>query len=124
MLLDIPLNGDATPVIRSSRRQPHPSGDEREAALEVVEQDPELGPAIRDGRLVPYRAMPALVGSELPDGTVERAVSVGLEPADGAGTKHEIVGVHVGRREVIRLEGGAPETARAARSLCGLPNAG
>ena len=124
LLLDIPLDGDASPVIRSSARQPPSSSEEREAALEVVEQDPELGPALRDGRLVPYRAMPPLVGAELPDGTVERAISVGLRPADGDGTRHEIVGVHLGRREVIRFDGGAPATSRAGGSLCGLPNAG
>ena len=124
LLLDIPLNSDAAPVMRSSSRQPPPSGEEREAALKVVEQDPELGPAIREGRLEPYRAMPPLVGSELPDGTIERAVSVGLRPADGANTKHEIVGVHLGRREVIRFRGGAPDGARAARALCGLRDAG
>ena len=122
--LDIPLDGDASPVIGSSTRQPPPSNEEREAALDVVEQDPELGPALREGRLVAYRAMPPLVGPELPDGTVERALSVGLRPADASGTGHEIVGVHLGRREVIRFAGGAPESARADRSLCGLPDAG
>ncbi|CAA9466023.1 MAG: hypothetical protein AVDCRST_MAG65-292, partial [uncultured Solirubrobacteraceae bacterium] len=36
---------------------------------------------------------------------------------------HEIVGVHLGRREILRFPGGAPATARAARARCGLPDA-
>lgn len=124
LLLDLPLDGDGTPVVSSSSRQLPPSSEERERALAVVAQDPVLGPAIREGLLVPYRPMPPLAGPELPDGTVERVVSVGLRPADGSGQEHEIVGVHFGRSEVVRFAGGAPERAVAARRLCGLPDAG
>jgi len=123
LLVDVPLDGGGAPTVASSARQPLPSGEERDAALEVLREHPELGPAIADERLVPYRAMPPLLDDELPDGTVERTVTVGLDPADG-GEGHEIVGVRLGRREVVRFDGGAPPRARAAAQQCGRPGAG
>ena len=122
LLVEAPLAEDAAPVVRSSSRQPLPSPEEREAALAVLREDPVLGPELAAERLVPYRAMPPLVGTERDDGTVERVITVGLRPEDGV-ANHEIVGVHLGRREVVRFEGGAPPRALAAAHSCGAPNA-
>jgi hypothetical protein len=122
VLVEAALEEDAAPVIRTSSRQPLPSPQEREAALAVLEQDPELAPLLEAGRLVPYRAMPPLVGTERDDGTVERIITIGLQPT-GDDASHEIVGVHLGRREVVRFDGAAPPTALAAARRCGAPNA-
>jgi Copper amine oxidase, enzyme domain len=107
--------------------QPRPSEEEFEAAVEAVRADPDLGLAIRDGRLVPYQAMPPLVDRELPDGTTERTLAVGLLPREGT-RGHEIVGVRIATREVIRFgateRGRAPLTAAAHNPICGLPYAG
>ena len=73
---------------------PLPSAEEREAALAVLGEDPELGPKLHAGDLLPYRPMPPLAGAERPDGKVERTITVGLRPADGR-SGHEIVGVHL-----------------------------
>jgi hypothetical protein len=101
-----------------------PSPEEFEAAVAVVAQDAELGAAVRDGKLQPYRAMPPLVNEELPDGRVERTLTVGLLPAEGAAdAKHEIVGVNMIRRQVERYQDGAPAGARAVEELCGPPSA-
>jgi hypothetical protein len=68
--------------------------------------------------------MPPLVNEELPDGRVERTLTVGLLPADGAAdARHEIVGVTMIRRQVERYSDGAPAGARAAEQLCGAPSA-
>ncbi|MGH2948992.1 MAG: hypothetical protein ACRDPC_22525, partial [Solirubrobacteraceae bacterium] len=107
LLVDVPLEGGGAPVLASSAHQPLPSAGEREAAIAIVREDAELGLALRDGRLEPYRAMPPLLEEELPDGTVERTVTVGLRPADGE-DGHEIVGVRLARGEVVRFDGGAP----------------
>jgi hypothetical protein len=123
LLLDVPLDGRGAPAVTSSARQPLPSPEEFDDAVAVVREHPELGPALTDGRLVPYRAMPPLAGEELPDGTIERTVTVGLRPADG-GEGHEIVGVRLGRRDVVRYEAKAPPRSRAARRVCGVPDAG
>jgi hypothetical protein len=105
--------------------QPPPSPEEFEAAVAVVAQDATLGPAVRDGKLQPYRAMPPLVNEELPDGRVERTLTVGLLPAEGAAdAKHEIVGVNMIRGQVERYPDGAPAGARAVEELCGPPSAG
>lgn len=123
LVVDTPVEGGGPPVVASAARQPPPSPEEREAALAIVAEDAELGPALREGRLVPYRSMPPLVPGEREDGTVERTLTVGLRPADG-GDGHEIVGVRLGRREVVRFDGGAPARAHVARQECGLPDAG
>ena len=125
VLLDVPLDGEPVPEPATTVRQPLPSWEEREEAAAVVEADPELGPALRDGRLVTYRPMPPLVEDERPDGTVERTLTVGLRPAggDGGDPAHEIVGVRLARREVVRFEGGAPPRSRAGLRVCGLPDA-
>jgi hypothetical protein len=122
LLVETSLDQDAAPVVRSSTRQPLPSPEEREAALAVLREDPQLGPELAAGRLVPYRAMPPIAGTERPDGKVERILTVGLQPARGD-EGHEIVGVHLGRQEVVRFDDGAPPTALAAAGRCGAPNA-
>jgi hypothetical protein len=123
LLLDVPLEGGGAPTVASSARQPLPSPEEFDDAVAVVRDHPELGPALRDGRLLPYRAMPPLAGEELPDGTVERTLTVGLRPAQG-GEGHEIVGVRLGRRDVVRYDDKAPPRSRAAPRACGVPDAG
>jgi len=120
VLVDVPLD-DGTPTrVLTTTRQPVPGPDELAAAVAVLEEDADLGPALRDGRLTTYRSMPPLVGEELPDGRTERAVTIGLK-GDGV---NEIVGVKLGRREVVRYEDGAPPTARAEARRCGVPDAG
>jgi hypothetical protein len=59
---------------KETAAQPVPSPEEFEAAVAVVAQDAKLGPAVRDGKLQPYPAMPPLVNEELPDGRVERTL--------------------------------------------------
>jgi hypothetical protein len=123
LLVDVPLDGDGPSRVIATARQPQPGPEELAAALEVVREHPELGPALRDGRLVPYRSMPPLAGEELPDGRVVRTVTIGLRPVEGA-DGHEIVGVRLGSREVVRYEGKAPPTALVDARRCGVTDAG
>jgi hypothetical protein len=117
-----PLDDPARGEVSVTQRQPRPSPDEFQDAVKIVRRHKELGPALRAGALVPYAPMPPLVETELPDGTVERTVAVGLLPAGGRkGAAHEIVGVNMIRRRVERYSGGAPQTSLAAGGLCGVP---
>ncbi|HSL01426.1 MAG TPA: hypothetical protein VK869_13915 [Rubrobacteraceae bacterium] len=102
--------------------QPIPNVEEFDEAVEVLLEDEDLGPAIRERRLTPYRPMPPLVEAELPDGRVERTLAVGLLPR-GRGARHEIVGVNMIHRTAARFEERAPATARAHARTCGVPNA-
>jgi hypothetical protein len=110
---------DKLEVVESAR-QPGVSHSEYEAAVDVVRRSREFGPAIREGRLSPYKPMPPHVPVELPDGTRERRITVGLLPAK-RGDPHEIVAVDLARKRVDRFEGGAPERALAAPGTCGVP---
>ena len=104
-----------------SARQPRPTSEEFEAAVEIVRRHAELGPLLRAGKLTAYRPMPPVVETAQPDGRVERTVSVGLLPMGRRRTGHEIVGVNMIRRRVERYAGGAPATALASAGLCGVP---
>ena len=108
--------------VSESGYQPLPNRDEFDEAVEVLLEDDDLGPAIREQRLVPYRPMPPLVEAELPDGRVERTLAVGLLPRE-RGARHEIVGANMVHRTASRFEDGAPALARASAATCGVPNA-
>jgi hypothetical protein len=112
--------------VTESALQPRPSDDEFADAVSTVMANPEFKIALREQRLVPYRPMPPLVGEELPDGRVARTIAVGLMPREGM-QGHEIVGVNMSEREVIRFapsaRGRAPETSAAHNPICGLPDA-
>jgi hypothetical protein len=102
--------------------QPLPTSEEFDEAVEILLEDEDLGPKIRDQRLVPYPPMPPLIDAELPGGRMERTVAVGLMP-QGDGAQHEIVGANMVHRTVMRFPERAPETAIAAAAVCGLPRA-
>jgi hypothetical protein len=108
--------------VTEAAEQPLPTREEFEAAVAVLEQDPTLGAAVRDGALVPYEPMPPLAGGEQPDGSIQRTLTVGLRPADKRRRKqHEIVGVNLVRGEVERFPDGAPPLARADPNICQAP---
>jgi hypothetical protein len=102
--------------------QPLPNKEEFDEAVEILREDYDLGPAVRTQRFLPYRPMPPLIDSELPDGRVERTVAVGLLPQSDE-LRHEIVGVNMIHQTVSRFENRAPERALAADTTCGLPDA-
>src|SRR5215207_4319981 len=107
--------------------QPLPNKEEFDEAVEILGEDYDLGPAVRAQRLLPYRAMPALIDSELPDGRVERTLAVGLLPQSDLPQsdelRHEIVGVNMIHRTVTRFPDRAPALAVAAAAHCGVPGA-
>ncbi|MCG7344124.1 hypothetical protein MHZ92_08270 [Sporosarcina sp. ACRSL] len=103
--------------------QPLPSADEFELAVSIVREYPQLGYLLRENLVRPYRAMPAIIGSDTDD-YMERTLAVGLLPVkgkveDGTGEpKHQIVGVNMVKREVILYETGAPPSAIALDHIC------
>src|SRR5262249_7172888 len=112
--------------VTESALQFPPSHEEFEEAVQALREHADFGPALREGRYVPYQAMPALIGRELPDGTSERTIAVGLLPREGS-KGHEIVGVRLEPREILRFSptdrGRAPLMAAAHNPICGLPYA-
>jgi len=109
--------------INESGVQPVPSPEEFASAVAVLERDPKLGPALRRGRLRPYEPMPPLIVDDEAGGGLERVLAVGLLPSNGT-RGHEIVGVNMTRRSVLRFENRAPATAQAHNPMCGQPYAG
>ncbi len=108
--------------VRESGLRPVPTREEFDRAVAVVARDGELGAGLREGRLRPYPPMPPVVEDDEAGGGRRRVVSVGLRPVNGKGG-HEIVGVDMARRSVVRLAGGAPSRALATEQTCGQPDA-
>jgi hypothetical protein len=82
--------------------QPLPSGDEFAAAIDVVMHDRELRERLRSGEIAIYRPMPPVINRQLPDGRVERTLAVGLRATSVEAPFHEIVGVSMFDRRVLR----------------------
>jgi hypothetical protein len=99
--------------------QPLPNPEEFREAVEILERDRELGPALREYRLIPYAPMPPLIDLELPDGRIERTLAVGLL-AGKQRAGHEIVGVNMIKQSVIRFPNRAPAGGLANGSTCGI----
>jgi hypothetical protein len=110
-------------AMRETVQQPLPTQDELRAAERRLRADPKLGAALKDKRLRTYRPMPPLVLDELPDGRVERTVTLGVRPANGRRGRHEIVGVKLATGDVVRFEGGAPGGGLAEDAQCGVNDA-
>src|ERR687894_2503503 len=81
--------------VSESGDQPLPTGEEFEEAVEILHEDPDLGPKIREQRVEPQRAMPPLLTEPTrPDGRVERTLAVLLlSQSDEA--LNEVVGVNM-----------------------------
>jgi hypothetical protein len=113
-------------AVSESGLQPRPSQEEFDEAVRIVSEDPEIGNALRDGRLRPYRPMPPLIREDLPDGRDARTIAVGLLPREGM-RGHEIVGANMIKRKLVRFDqnerGRAPAMSAAHNPICGLPDA-
>ncbi len=109
--------------VSESGHQPLPTGEEFEEAVEILHEDPDLGPALSEQRIEPHPAMPPLLTEPTrPDGRVERTLAVLLlSRSDEA--LNEIVGVNMIGRTVLRFPDGAPEGALASHATCGFPDA-
>jgi hypothetical protein len=115
LIVEGQLDQPETLTVEEFSLQPLPSEEEFEAATKILLNDPEIGPAIREQRVIPYRPMPPLVEAELPHGAVERTLAVGLFAPDGE-NKHRIVGVNMIRDTVVRE---VDNVASPSRDTCG-----
>src|SRR4030095_10699773 len=108
--------------ITESGRQPFPTDEEFDEAVEILTKDPALGSSLRRKSLQAYAPMPPLIASTQPDGRNERTIAIGLLPLNGD-AKHEIVGVNMVRQTVVRFDSRAPENAMAQNTICGVTDA-
>ena len=109
--------------------QPLPSPDEFDAAVKIIENDSQLGAALREKKLVPYFPMPPLYFAPGIKTRPERVLNVGLRaknPDDPAiERENEIVAVGMGRQSVRRFTSGAPPTSSAQPAAdCSPPPSG
>jgi len=106
--------------------QPYVNDDEFQEAETVLMADPDFGPALQSHAATTYRPMPPVQGWA-DDGPVnERIVNVGLLPQPGSEDfQHQIVGVNLARRSVVRYPNNAPSRSRAnPDDECAVPGAG
>jgi hypothetical protein len=106
--------------VEESYLQPFPSAEEFEAAVRIIEKQNHFALAMQKNHLLAVPAMPPFVEEELPDGSRERTLTIGLIPTVKQ-YQHEVVGVNMVHQRVSRFQGRAPQTSRAADTLCGVP---
>ncbi len=107
-------------VASESSFQPLPTEEEFQEAVDILSLHPEFGSALLEGYAQPYPAMPPLVTEvELPNGRIERTLAIGLLP-NNEQFQHEIVGVNMISRDVIRFESGAPIGSTRGNDTCGI----
>ncbi|MCI0490848.1 MAG: hypothetical protein L0229_30010 [Blastocatellia bacterium] len=106
-----------------SQDQPIPSDEEFDAAIEILLRDPQLGPPLRDKRLLAYLSMPPVVEFSQADDRAERTLRIQLMPVD-AGLSQEIVRVNMMRETVLRLSDRPTRTAPDPSAPCGVPSGG
>jgi hypothetical protein len=105
--------------------QPYVNDDEFQEAETVLMADPTFGPALSSHVATTYRPMPPVQGWAADGPVTERIVNVGLLPQPGSGEfRHEIVGVNLARKIIVRYPGHAPSRAKAnPDAQCGPPGA-
>src|SRR5918998_750182 len=109
--------------VSESGDQPLPSRVEFEEAVEILHEDPDLGPKIREQRVEPQPAMPPLLTEPTrPDGRIERTLAVLLLSRSDE-VLNEVVGVNMIGRTVLRFPDRAPSEALASHHACGFPDA-
>jgi hypothetical protein len=120
ILVDGDLKQPKRVAVSESGIQPLPSYQEFDEAVKLLLKDPDLGAAIRAKEVQPYPPMPPIVDVESPHGRMERTIGVGLLPVK-PGALHEIVGVNLVRRAVVRFAERAPRASAAHNPICGPP---
>lgn len=104
--------------VSASSYQPLPNPEEFEAALRIIESDPQLGFALREKKVSAYPPMPPLYFAPAGPGRAARAINVGLKAVTAndpvLAREDEIVAVNMSRQTVQRFAGGAPPTSSAA----------
>lgn len=105
--------------VRALGHQPLPNGEEFAAAVEIVKHQRDLRDRLASGEIAAYRPMPPFIERPLPDGRIERTLTVGLRATSGETPFHEIVAVSMFDRRVIR--GNIEGVAHAGTRVCEPP---
>ena len=95
--------------VEESNRQPLPSDDEFQAAVQVLREDHDMAAQVRRENLVPYQPMPPLIATESVAGDVSRVIAVGLVGEDEL-ARQRIVGIRMKDRRIIRDVPGVVQT--------------
>lgn len=114
-----PVDDPGAAEVTTTAAQPQPDPEEFDEAVTLLRADDEVGAALSSGDLVAYPAMPPLANVTRPDGTVERAVTVGLHTTGDGPVAHRFAAVNLVTGAVLHDPAAAP---RAATADCGVPS--
>ena len=110
--------GSRAEILASQSRSRQSSYRDYLEAVRILGNDPLLGEDVREGKLVPYQAMP--VPLDEIQGAATRVLPVGLRGQFGS---NEIVAVDLASKTVARYTSGAPSGAIATEHVCGAVSA-
>jgi hypothetical protein len=104
-------------TVLPTNRERLPTEEEHAWAVDLLRHDPELARRLDEGQVTTYAPMPPLASTQTADGSVDRAITVGLRDESGGGVRHRVVAVRTADGEVIE---GAAELASSDHD-CGSP---
>ena len=116
--------------IEESNVQPLPNKEEFEEALQIFRQDKKISMLLDNQQIQIYPPMPPLLNKELPDGSIQRTINIGVISKNSINRNsnnenrelvHEIVGINMIDQTILRFENHAPSNSLARDSTCGLP---
>lgn len=124
VLVDAAIANPEGATAAVSDLEPPSSFEEFQEAVRVVAADPELGPLIDSGRLVPMRPMPAVGSAHGATGAPHRVVFVGLVSGPDAGLDSRLVGVDmvtqsVSQSSAVAILGCGPFSANQKTTVFG-----
>ena len=119
--------------IEESNLQPLPNNEEFQAALQIFNHNKKNIDSLTNEQIQIYPPMPPLLNIELPDGTIQRTINLGLIASNNDINRdsthenrlqlHEIIGINMIDQTLVRYENRAPSHSLARASTCGLPYA-
>lgn len=111
--------GDPDSVrVLSTARPRLPNEEEHTWARDVLRMDPDLAQRVDAGEVSFYRPMPPVANVQTADGSIDRAVTVGVREVDGSGAvRHRVVAVRAADGEIVEDDPRLPQGDRE----CGPP---
>lgn len=120
-----PTDFSTDPKIKSTNEEIPASPEEFADAVNLLKKKSHFARGMRSGDLTAYEPMPSILADPKTFNGIggSRLIGVGVR-SQTDDSIHEIIGVNLYNKSILRFSKKAPPTSLATRAVCGLPSAG